>query len=100
MTASTCVEICGDAVLTISEECDDQNFISGDGCSNTCLIEDGYLCDSSILPSDCVPICGDSKNMIGEFCDDGDISSADKCEGDCSMPVTGWICTGGSPTTP
>lgn len=38
--------------------------------------------------------------MIGEFCDDGDISSADKCEGDCSMPVTGWICTGGSPTTP
>ena len=25
-----------------SEECDDGNFESGDGCSQDCIIEDGY----------------------------------------------------------
>ena len=29
---------CGDGQLDIGEECDDRNFIDGDGCSTTCLV--------------------------------------------------------------
>ena len=28
----------------VLEECDDGNFLSGDGCSEDCLIEDGFYC--------------------------------------------------------
>ena len=33
---STCVEVCGDNVLTASEGCDDFNIANLDGCSLTC----------------------------------------------------------------
>ena len=32
-------ELCGDRVLTRSEECDDGNLIDGDGCSSRCEVE-------------------------------------------------------------
>ena len=41
-TASTCSEVCGDAVLTASEECDDDNTDSDDGCDSFCVIETGF----------------------------------------------------------
>lgn len=57
----TCIQKCGDSVITISETCDDGNMLNGDGCSNTCQIEDGFTCDNSLLPSVCEGICGDSR---------------------------------------
>ena len=36
--------ICGDGIVIDTEECDDANALSGDGCSEACLIEDGYAC--------------------------------------------------------
>ncbi len=36
--------LCGDSVLQGIETCDDGNTVSGDGCSDICLIEDGYRC--------------------------------------------------------
>lgn len=33
---------CGDNILDVDEECDDGNNISGDGCSATCELEQGY----------------------------------------------------------
>ncbi len=45
--------ICGDPVLDPGEECDDGNMSSGDGCSDSCLVEPGYTCDNSNLPSIC-----------------------------------------------
>ena len=39
-----CVFICGNGHLGESEECDDGNLISGDGCSSTCTIEEGHKC--------------------------------------------------------
>ncbi|HRE87547.1 MAG TPA: FG-GAP-like repeat-containing protein [Myxococcota bacterium] len=45
---------CGDGVVAEGEECDDDNRIAGDGCSDRCVVESGYACrDGS--PS----ICGD-----------------------------------------
>ena len=39
--------MCGDGILSGSEECDDGNQNSGDGCSATCTVEPAYMdpCD-------------------------------------------------------
>lgn len=39
-----CEEICGDGFL-FNLPCDDGNLINGDGCSSTCEIETGYICN-------------------------------------------------------
>ena len=35
---------CGDGLRTIPELCDDNNLLSGDGCSKNCTIEKGFIC--------------------------------------------------------
>ena len=41
---STCIKNCGDGLKLASEDCDDFNTISGDGCSDQCQVENGYVC--------------------------------------------------------
>ncbi|EKX50957.1 hypothetical protein GUITHDRAFT_103539 [Guillardia theta CCMP2712] len=41
---------CGDGVLTAPEQCDDGNSVSGDGCSSTCQVEQGWECDQELWP--------------------------------------------------
>ena len=36
--------VCGDGLIEGTEECDDSNIASGDGCSATCTVEAGYIC--------------------------------------------------------
>lgn len=59
----TCNKICGDGILILPEQCDDNNTINGDGCSSECTIEDDWKCSSSSInntdfivpsPSNCV----------------------------------------------
>lgn len=42
----SCVSQCGDGLILAgdAEECDDGNDRSGDGCSETCTIETGWMC--------------------------------------------------------
>jgi cysteine-rich repeat protein len=46
ITISQCINpgdcecTCGNGVLDMSEDCDDGNGMSGDGCSSTCLVEE------------------------------------------------------------
>jgi len=43
---------CGNGIVeTPYEECDDNNYVSGDGCSALCKIESGYICTGQ--PSVC-----------------------------------------------
>jgi cysteine-rich repeat protein len=42
--------ICGDSILDPGEECDDGNTAAGDGCSDICLIEDGWTCTEPVPP--------------------------------------------------
>jgi cysteine-rich repeat protein len=35
---------CGDGVLVAGETCDDANGFPGDGCDESCQVEDGYAC--------------------------------------------------------
>jgi cysteine-rich repeat protein len=45
--AHTCTPICGDGLLRLTEYCDNNNKVSGDGCSITCIIEPFWNCDKS-----------------------------------------------------
>ena len=61
---------CGDGIVhDIAQElCDDGNNEIDDGCSDTCEIEDGWLCEQS--PSLCTTLCGDGIVAGDEICDD------------------------------
>lgn len=68
----TCYEVCGNDILTPSEQCEDNDIgsLNLDGCSTTCTIEPGWDCntlfDNPAAPFDrtiCQPICGDGKNV-------------------------------------
>ncbi len=48
---SNCSQVCGNGIITFSEQCDDGNTKSGDGCNGTCQIEPGWNCSGS--PSVC-----------------------------------------------
>jgi len=83
---------CGNGLLEGDEECDDGNTIAGDGCSESCLIEDpcatnGQTC---LVGSDCCSgLCGDGVcqavcGVVGTDCTMG----SDCCSGIC----TGSVC--------
>jgi cysteine-rich repeat protein len=42
-----CATRCRDGLVLGSEQCDDGNAVSGDGCSATCQVEDGFNCARS-----------------------------------------------------
>eukprot|EP01127_Copromyxa_protea_P011671 TRINITY_DN295_c0_g1_i1.p1 TRINITY_DN295_c0_g1~~TRINITY_DN295_c0_g1_i1.p1 ORF type:complete len:1222 (-),score=339.40 TRINITY_DN295_c0_g1_i1:55-3720(-) len=39
-----CTHICGDGFLVETEVCDDGNTENDDGCTDTCTVEDGWVC--------------------------------------------------------
>ena len=102
--------ICGDGIVVAGEQCDDGNFIDGDGCSFSCTVEPGWDCTGS--PSDCMPVCGDgivvfpkiitedSSGSLGEQCDDGNLTDGDGCDSNCDLtPVSETVGPGGTLTT-
>jgi cysteine-rich repeat protein len=100
------------------EACDDGNVTPSDGCSATCVVEEGYICDLPGQPCR-VPICGDGfidfipgeggsggaggsgmggiGGMAGGFygtyeqCDDGNSSASDGCDAACRVEP-GFAC--------
>ena len=68
--------VCGDDIVNqSSEQCDDGNTTSGDGCSSTCQNEVD-------------PVCGDDiVNQSSEQCDDGNTTSGDGCSSTCQNEV-------------
>jgi cysteine-rich repeat protein len=84
--------ICGDGRISDGENCDDGNTVPGDGCSNLCMIEDGFSCENT--PSTCVRVvCGDGNIQSSESCDDGNLNSNDGCSLNCEIE-NGYICDG------
>ena len=43
-SSGMCIENCGDGKNYGINQCDDGNLIDGDGCSSSCLIEEGWMC--------------------------------------------------------
>jgi len=50
----SCTSTCGNGVISGSEQCDDGDTSSGDGCSAICTVESGYTCSGE--PSSCNPL--------------------------------------------
>jgi cysteine-rich repeat protein len=72
---------CGNGLKEGSEQCDDGNKVSGDGCSASCQLE---------MPT---PRCGNRYLDDGEQCEDGNAVSGDGCSATCqketlTCPVT------------
>jgi len=49
-------DICGDNIVAFGETCDDGNTAAGDGCSQLCALESGYMCYSSLRSSDATAV--------------------------------------------
>jgi len=87
---------CGDGVVGALQDCDDGNTEDGDGCSSTCEVEPGFVCEGS--PSVCREIrCGDGLVEGDEACDDGNDEDGDGCSSLCE-PEDGFVCDDASPT--
>ncbi len=74
------VTVCGDNTVEGTEQCDDGNTMSCDGCSDMCMTETGLVCGDNIL-----------NDVCGEECDDGNTMSCDGCSDMC-MTETGLVC--------
>ncbi len=95
--------VCGNALLEFGEDCDDGNRVSGDGCSVSCRLEEGWRCDRVGEPCERLASgdrCG-NRVVDPEFfenCDDGNAISGDGCSSVCqveegySCPVPGQAC--------
>jgi cysteine-rich repeat protein len=85
-TDGLCVTaICGDGAVTGLEECDDENGITGDGCSAACKSEG---CGNGIV--DPVRV-DDQGNVFGnEECDDHNFLDHDGCSSTCKLETPRW----------
>ncbi len=55
---------CGNGVVEEDEVCDDGNKSSGDGCSATCQLEEGYVCFQDSMPQDGICDTGGEGSVI------------------------------------
>ncbi|HEX2733363.1 MAG TPA: DUF4215 domain-containing protein, partial [Polyangiaceae bacterium] len=78
-----------DGARTPSEQCDDHNTTSNDGCSATCTVETGYVCAEP--GKACFPRCGDGQVTGYEECDDSNTNSLDGCSKGC-LREAGYVC--------
>lgn len=83
---------CGSGTIDPDETCDDGNFISGDGCSNTCQIEPCFDCSG--VPSACSPRPPMSPCDDGDLCTFGDTCSDGVCVGSPAACGACAICDG------
>ena len=73
------------------EQCDDNNTVSGDGCSSNCTMETGYDCtaEEGELSVCYAKSCGDGIRVGGEDCDTG---GAIGCENVTCTVSVGFSC--------
>ena len=83
------IPVCGNGTIEPGETCEDDNATptSGDGCSDTCQLEQGFACPTA--GQACRPIvCGDTFQDEGEQCDDGNTDNGDGCSDTCQFELT------------
>jgi cysteine-rich repeat protein len=79
--------VCGNGEVEGSEECDDGNTDSGDGCSSICTNE-------------VEPMCGNGITEGSEECDDGNTDSGDGCSDICLEETPDPVCGNSIPEAP
>ncbi|MBN2717550.1 MAG: DUF4215 domain-containing protein [Deltaproteobacteria bacterium] len=91
---------CGDGIFnSLTEECDDGNQLSSDGCGFNCEIEEFYECTIDVNPNVCTLrfICGNGIIEPGEVCDDANTNADDGCNETCTSQSAGFECEEGEP---
>ncbi len=83
---------CGDGVIERSEQCDDGNTASGDGCSRICQIEANWICPTEGEACAYAGACGNGILTSNKSCDDGNTVSGDGCSADCQSVEPGYLC--------
>lgn len=83
------INLCGDGRLDQRETCDDFNRLDGDGCSASCALEPGAICERPGWPCG---TCGDGELRRGEACEDGNARDGDGCSANCRRVEPGWRC--------
>jgi MYXO-CTERM domain-containing protein len=80
----------------VGEECDDGNTTSGDGCSERCEVESGWVCFEDPTLSVCAYTCGDGvlDPLSGEECDDG-VENSDTAPDACRERCVAAACGDG-----
>jgi fibro-slime domain-containing protein len=81
---------CGDATPEGTEQCDDGNNDSGDGCSPACRKEPSCPPEGGA----CKSVCGDGMILptdTDQECDDGNSTNGDGCSSDCKVEL-GYEC--------
>jgi len=63
---------CGDGTTDPTDQCDDDNFVDGDGCDSNCTRTS----------------CGNGVRTDGERCDDGNRTAGDGCDANCVVGPT------------
>ena len=97
-------QTCGNGVMEGTEQCDDSNVVSGDGCDANCtttacgngIATAGETCDDGNVVSgdgcdvNCTPTgCGNGVATAGETCDDGNAVEGDGCDSNCTASACG-----------
>jgi len=98
---NNCASVCGNGIREGSEGCDDGDTSSGDGCSNLCVVESGWTCNTAtpnVCTQSCTPSCS-GKECGPNSCNTGSCgactnahgsntcSSAGLCQPSCN---SGW----------
>ena len=83
---------CGDGARQGAEPCDDGNLESGDGCSASCTVENGYACSIADGGDVCSNGCRNGTKEAWEACDDGNNAVGDGCDNKCDIEY-GWQCS-------
>jgi len=89
--------ICGNGALEGAEACDDANTASGDGCSPSCDVEPGWLCDPTTTPTRCRFLCPGPGDWGAGFPCPVDICDLGDCRNRPSpafTPCSGGVCDG------
>jgi fibro-slime domain-containing protein len=90
---TTCTTtVCGNKMKEGSEQCDDGNLLTGDGCTPFCRLEP--TCPAA--GGACTTPCGDGRLLPidkanGQVCDDGNTIDGDGCSSKCKKE-DGFVC--------
>jgi fibro-slime domain-containing protein len=87
---TTCTtSVCGNGKPEGSEQCDDGNKVTGDGCSPFCRLEP----KCPVAGGGCMNVCGSGLLLAGDGkdCDDGNTVDGDGCSSKC-MHEKGFTC--------
>jgi fibro-slime domain-containing protein len=83
---------CGDGHVQMSEQCDDMNMVTGDGCTEACQIELDWECPPEGGACVSLVVCGNGILSSVESCDDGNDIDNDGCSAHCTVVDPGWEC--------